>query len=511
MGRRNMKNRGLAIAVLTFAMFMDLMDVTIVNVALVDIKQDLSTSSAELQWVLSGYTLAFAGILITASRLGDRFGRQRVFIVGIVGFTLASLLASLAQNGETLVASRFVQGAFAGLMVPQVLASVQALYKPKERAPIFGVIGVITALAAVIGPVLGGWLITSNPLGGHWRSIFYINLPVGVIITIAAIFLVPNTKQDRPNKLDPLGVLLAIGAVLLLVYPLVEGRELGWPAWSFVLMALSPVTLAIFFWYQTKRESNAALIPVRLFGNRGFTAGLVIYMCFAASIGAFFLILALYVQGALRFEAVTSGALGLPFSLGAMVAAGIAGPLAPRLGRMLPAIGGLMMATGTAWTAYNINSAGAGYSAWDTVWPMLLAGMGLTTMMVPLLDISLSTIDHNDAGAASGVMSTFQQIGSALGIAIVGVMFFGNGGNPPSDAELARLAKLPPSQQHLFLHEGQQHALHAFNVGIWVPIVGYALCAAFAFLLPGISAVRARAEAEARAAEEEDLEATVAG
>lgn len=498
-----MKTRGLAIAVLTFAMFMDLMDVTIVNVALVDIKRELGASSAELQWILSGYTLAFAGILITASRLGDRFGRQRIFILGIAGFTLASLLASLAQNGETLVASRFVQGAFAGLMVPQVLASVQALYRPKERAPIFAVIGVITALAAVIGPVLGGWLITNNPVGGHWRSIFYINLPVGVIITIAAIFLVPNTKQERPNRLDPLGVLLAVGAVLLLVYPLVEGRELGWPAWSFVLMALSPVTLAIFFWYQTRRDPAAALIPVRLFRNRGFTAGLLIYMCFAASIAAFFLILALYVQGGLRFEAITSGALGLPFSLGAMVAAGVAGPLAPKLGRMLPALGGLMMASGTAWTAYNINSAGAGYSAWDTIWPMLLAGMGLTTMMVPLLNISLSTIDSNDAGAASGVMSTFQQIGSALGIAIVGVLFFGNGGNPPSDAQIARLAELPPEQQHAFMRIGQKHALHAFNVGVWVPIVGYTLCAVFAFLLPSIAAVRAHMEAEANAADED--------
>jgi MFS family permease len=204
--------RGLAMAVLTFAMFMDLMDVTIVNVALPAIQEDLGSTPSQLEWIVSGYVLAFAGVLITSGRLGDRYGRQRVFIAGITGFTIASLTASIAQNGETLVASRVAQGLFAGLMVPQVLASVQVLYKPRERAKIFAVIGVITAMAAVIGPVLGGWLVTNNPLGGGWRAIFFINIPIGIIIVIAAVFLVPNSKSERPSPLDPLGVLWPLAA-----------------------------------------------------------------------------------------------------------------------------------------------------------------------------------------------------------------------------------------------------------------------------------------------------------
>ena len=463
--------RGLAMAVLTFAMFMDLMDVTIVNVALPAIRDDLGSTPSQLEWIVSGYVLAFAGVLITSGRLGDRYGRQRVFIAGITGFTIASLTASVAQNGETLVASRVAQGLFAGLMVPQVLASVQALYKPRERAKIFAVIGVITAMAAVIGPVLGGWLVTNNPLGGGWRAIFFINIPVGIIIVIAALFLVPNTKSERPSPLDPLGVLLAVGGILLIVYPLVEGRQLGWPIWSFVLMALSPVVLTLFVLNERRHSADSAMMPLRLFANRGFTGGLTIQFLFQGSINSFFLILALYVQTGLGFTAIVSGALTLPFSIGAMVAAGVAAALVSRLGRILPAIGGTLMAIGTGWIIYVFNSTGADYSAWDTVIPMAVAGIGLTVMVVPLLDIALATVDAKDSGAASGVLGTFQQVGGALGIAVTGVLFFDAAGRYT-----------------------QSELLHALTLAAWVPIIGYAVAALCSGLLPGISAVKAHLE-----------------
>ncbi|WP_328857462.1 DHA2 family efflux MFS transporter permease subunit [Williamsia herbipolensis] len=459
--------RGLAIAVLTFAMFMDLMDVTIVNVALPAIRDDLDASPSQLEWLIGGYVLAFAGVLITAGRLGDRYGRQRVFIVGIVGFTLASLTASLAQNGETLVGSRVGQGLFAGLMVPQVLASVQALYKPRERAPIFAIIGVITALAAVIGPVLGGWLVTSNPFGGGWRAIFFINVPVGVIIAIAAVAFVPNTKAERPSPLDPLGVLLAVGGILLLVYPLVEGRQLGWPVWSFVLMALSPVVLLLFVLNERRHDADGAMMPLRLFTDRGFTGGIAIQFLFQGSITSFFLILALYVQTGLGFSAIASGALTLPFSLGAMLAAGVAAALVSRLGRILPAVGGVLITIGTAWTIQVLRSEGTSYSAWDSVIPMAIAGIGLTVMLVPLLDIALATVDTRDSGAASGVLGTFQQVGGALGVAVTGVIFFDAAGR-----------------------YSQPELLHALSLAAWVPIIGYALAAASAALLPRLDVVK---------------------
>jgi EmrB/QacA subfamily drug resistance transporter len=456
-----------AMIVLTFAMFMDLLDVTIVNVALPAIRSDLNASASQLEWVVGGYILAFASVLITAGRLGDRFGRQRVFIVGIVGFTLASLIASLAQNGDLLVASRVVQGLFAGVMVPQVLASVQALFTPSERAPVFGAIGVVTAMAAVIGPVLGGWLVTSNPLGGQWRAIFYLNVPVGIVIVVAALFVVPNTTVDRPSPIDPIGVVLAVTGILLLVFPLIEGRQLGWPAWSFVLMALSPVVLALFVLHERRHDADVAMMPMRLFADRGFVGGATIQFLFTGSINSFFLILALYVQTGLGFSAIAAGVLTLPFSVGAVVAAGVAAALVGRLGRLLPLIGGLFITGGTAATIWVIHHEGAGYSGWDTVVPMAIAGVGLALTLVPLLDIALATVAGRDSGAASGVLNTFQQVGGAVGVAVVGVVFFDNVGRYTPD-----------------------DLLHALSLAAAVPVVGYALVVVATALLPSLASVR---------------------
>ncbi|OZG30949.1 MFS transporter [Williamsia sp. 1138] len=476
------KRRNLAMAILAFAMFMDLMDVTIVNVAIPSIRDDLGASPAQIEWLVGGYVLAFAGVLITAGRLGDRYGRQRIFLIGIIGFTLASVLASTAQTGSILVASRVLQGFFAGLMVPQVLANVQVLYRPKERAPVFAILGVITAMAAVIGPVLGGWLVTNNPIGGEWRSIFFINVPIGIIIAVAGYFLVPNTKSEKVTDLDIVGVVLAVGGVLLLVYPLVEGRQLGWPAWSFVMMALSPVALTAFVYQQKRRTAEgSALIPLRLFGNRGFVGGSAIQFLFQGSITSFFLILAIYVQVGLNFEAITAGAMTLPFSVGAVIAAGVAAGLTTKLGRILPLVGAVMMSAGTAWTIQVIRSSDAAFSSWDTVVPMALAGLGLTTMLVPLLDIALSTVDVNDSGAASGTLNTFAQVGGAVGVAVTGVLFFGEAGRYT-----------------------QPELLHALSVAAWVPITGYALCALASFLLPGLGAVRKHAEEQERIADIEE-------
>ena len=456
-----------AMIVLTFAMFMDLMDVTIVNVALPAIRGDLNASPSQLEWVVGGYILAFASVLITAGRLGDRFGRQRVFIVGIVGFTTASLIASLAQTGDLLVASRVLQGLFAGVMVPQVLASVQALFAPSERAPVFGAIGMVTAMAAVIGPVLGGWLVTSDPLGGEWRAIFYINVPIGIVIVVAALLVVPNTTVDRPSPIDPIGVVLAVTGILLLVYPLIEGRQLGWPAWSFVLMALSPVVLALFVAYERRHGADSAMMPMRLFTNRGFVGGVTIQFLFTASINSFFLILALYVQTGLGFSAIAAGVLTLPFSVGAVVAAGVAATLVSRLGRLLPLVGGLFLAGGTAATIWVIHREGGGYSGWDTVIPMAIAGIGLALTLVPLLDIALATVAGRDSGAASGVLNTFQQVGGAVGVAVVGVLFFDNVGRYTPD-----------------------DLLHALVLGAAVPVVGYALVTLATVLLPSLASVR---------------------
>jgi MFS family permease len=267
--------RGLAMLVLIFASFMDLLDATIVQVALPTIQKSLHASAANLQWILSGYMLAFAILLITGGRLGDIFGRQRIFLTGIGGFTLASVLACVAPTGDWLVVDRVLQGGFAALKVPQVLATLQALYRPKERAALLGMIGGVTGLAAVVGPILGRILVSTDAFGVGWRSIFVINVPIGVLVFIAALAWVPNSRSAHSLRIDLVGVLLSATGIFMVIYPIVEGRALGWPTWVWVLLAGGLAVLGSFVVQQIhrQRKDGSALLPMSLFTNRGFSFG----------------------------------------------------------------------------------------------------------------------------------------------------------------------------------------------------------------------------------------------
>ncbi|MFE3557301.1 MFS transporter [Streptomyces sp. NPDC059193] len=438
------RRRALAMLVLIFASFMDLLDTTIVNVGLPAIQQDIHASPGHLEWVVGGYTLAFAIVLITGGRLGDIIGRKTMFLAGVAGFTAASLAACLAQNGDILVTARVVQGAFAALMVPQVLASVQALYKPKERAAILGVIGAVSGMAAVAGPLLGGWLVSANAFGIGWRSIFVINIPIGVLLMAAAVKWVPNTRSAHPLRLDIPGLLLVCAGLFLLVFPLVEGREAGWPAWIWAMLSASPLILTLFVVNQKRRmrRDGSPLAPMHLFAKRGFTSGSIVQMCFSGALAGFFLILALYLQLGLHFSAMASGLTLLPFTAGAFLGSGVSAPLAAKAGKPLVIAGALMQAGGILWARHVIDAQGGALSGWDLLWPLTLAGLGLGFLVVPLVDLALATVDVRDAGAASGVYSTFQQFGAALGVAVTGVVFFGrtHHGYDPGTMKTALLA-----------------------------------------------------------------------
>lgn len=438
------RRRGLAMFVLIVASFMDLLDTTIVNVGLPAVQEDIHATPGHLEWVVGGYTLAFAVVLITGGRLGDIVGRRTMFLTGVAGFTASSLAAALARNGDMLVAARVVQGAFAACMVPQVLASVQALYRPKERAAVLGVIGAVSGMAAVAGPLLGGWLVSADAFGIGWRSIFVINIPVGLALLAAARRLVPDTRSAHPLRLDVPGLLLASAGLFLLVFPLVEGREAGWPVWIRAMLAASPLVLGVFVLNQRRRmrRGGSPLVPMRLFADRGFTSGSTVQLCFSAAMAGFFLILALYLQIGLHFSAIASGLTLLPFTAGAFVGSAVSVPLAPRIGKPLVIAGALMQAGGIAWARQVVEAQGAHLSGWDLLWPLALAGLGLGFLVVPLVDLALATVDVRDAGAASGVYSTFQQFGAALGVAVTGVVFFGrtHDGYDPTVMRTALLA-----------------------------------------------------------------------
>lgn len=466
-----MRLRWLAVVVLLFASFMDLLDTTIVNVALPAIEKDLGASSAQLQWIVSGYVLSFAVLLITGGRLGDIFGRKRMFLIGVAGFTLASASCAAATSGDMLVISRLVQGGFGALMIPQILSIIQVMFAPRERAGAFGALGGISGLAAVAGPLVGGLLVTQNAFGAGWRSVFIINVPVGIVLFIAAALFIPESRAAKRVSLDLIGVALITAALFLLVFGLIEGREADWSAGIWVMIGASPVLLAAFIGYQSWRDrhSGSALVPPSLFHSRGYSAGVITSFSFSASIGGFFLILVLYLQIGLGFSAIGAGLTTLPFSIGALVGSGLAVPFGARLGKRLILLGALAQILGYLWIARIVAEQGANLVGTDLIMPMALAGLGLTLLVVPLTDVALAQTSIANAGAASGVLGTFQQVGSAIGIAVVGVVFFG----------IVGVEFTPDALREAFLG------------GIWVPISALVLAAVASFLLPSVAQVAA--------------------
>jgi EmrB/QacA subfamily drug resistance transporter len=460
--------------VLIFASFMDLLDATIVNVALPSIRDDLGASGAQLEWVVGGYLLAFAVLMITGGRLGDIAGRRRLFVTGVVGFTAGSLMACIAPSIGVLLAARVVQGGFAAMMVPQMLSSLQALYSPRERAAMLGVVGGVSGLSAVIGPVLGGWLVSSDAFGMGWRSIFLINLPVGLVLVVLALRWVPDTRSEHPLRLDPVGLLLATTGLLGVVYALVEGRQQDWAARISAIGVGGLVLLAAFAVQQVRREraTGSALLPMRLFADRGFSAGLVTQGTFQGSLAGFALVLTVYVQTGLGWSPIHAGLTLLPFSLGAFVGTGISVPLGMKLGKVVMVAGAALQSAATVWVLAVVHGQGDRLSTSDLVPALVVAGIGLGMLVVPLVDIALATIPTTEAGAASGAYGTVQQVGAALGVAVIGTVFFGVVGTS-YDAATLRSGVL---------------------AACWVAAGGYALCALASLLLPSRDQVHTHQE-----------------
>ena len=419
--------RWLTLVILLLAAFMNLLDVSIVNIAIPSIQRDLNASYADVQWELAGYTLAYALVLITGGRLGDTFGRKRLFLTGVTGFTIMSALCGAAQSPGQLIACRVLQGAMGAIMVPQVLAVIQVIFPPKDRIKALAGFGVTAGLGTVSGPLLGGLLIQHNLLGLDWRPIFLINVPVGILAVAASAVLVRESRAPRPPKLDPLGVVLISAALLLLLYPLVEGRQLGWPLWTLVSMAASAPVFALFIGYERvkTRRDGSPLVPLSLFRERGFSAGMAIAIAFFLGIASFGLVLTLFLQLGLGFTPLHAGLTFLPFSVGVLVSSGAAARLAPRFGRGVTMAGALIIAGGMAGLIGIVHHYGTAVTTWELAPGLVLAGLGLGMVIAPLADIVLDRVPRQDAGSASGVFNTGLQLGNSIGIALIGVIFFG--------------------------------------------------------------------------------------
>ncbi|CAL9303344.1 MFS transporter [Streptomyces sp. SudanB66_2053] len=432
------RRRWFALAIVMTAAFMDLVDVTIVNIAVPSIQRDEGASFSQIQWITAGYALAFAAGLVTGGRLGDIHGRKRIFLLGIGGFTVASALCGFAVNPEMLVASRILQGAMAALMVPQVLSIVHATFPAHERGKVFGLFGAIVGLGAVSGPLLGALLTQGNLFGLEWRPIFLINLPVGVAALVLGSRFITESKAPRALKLDLPGVALVTLALLMLLYPLTRGRELGWPVWGYVSMAGALVVFAALVAYERAKgaRDGSPLIELSLFRVKSFAAGIAVQTVFGVGLGVFFLVWTLYMQIGLGWSALRAGLTGVPFSVAVSVAAGVSvQQLVPRYGRKVLQAGALVMAAGVLIYLAEAERYGLAVTSWQMVLPLAVMGVGMGLIVAPLTDAVLSEVPREHAGSASGLINTVQQMGNALGLGLVSVVFFGVIDEPLAPAE----------------------------------------------------------------------------
>lgn len=418
--------RWVAFAILLLASFMNLMDVTVVNVAIPSMQQNLGASSSQIEWVVAAYVLAFALGLLPFGRLGDIVGRREMFLVGVGLFTLGSFLCGIAPNIETLIGARVLQGMAGAVMTPQVPALAQVIFPPEERGLAFSMFGLSSGLASVAGPVLGGLLVGGNFWGMDWRPIFLINIPFGIFAVLAGLALIIKVPPHKGLRNDFFGIGLFGVAMLMLVFPLIEGRSYGWPMWAFAMMLGSSAVMAAFFFWERHRVrvGGSQLLPFSLLTNRNFLLGMAMTVLFASAIPGFFLTFAIYLQTGFGLTPLQAGLTGVPFSVGVVLSSYASGRLGSRYLSQRFAAGMGLLALGLGATDWVIATGGTQINSLAFTLPLLIAGGGLGIGIAALFQMILAGVPHKDAGSGSGALQAFQQAGNALGVAISGEIFF---------------------------------------------------------------------------------------
>jgi len=419
------RGRWAALALLLSAVFMDMVDNQIVIIALPTIQRDLAADPSALQWTATGYTLAFALTLITGGRLGDRFGHRALFIVGTAGFGVASLVAGTAPDVAVLLAARGAQGVFAGLMVPQVLSFIRSEFPESEQGKAMGFFGMTFPIGGLAGPLLGGVLTEADLFGWGWRTIFFVNVPIALVVAVCAMRVMPAPRRVGRGGVDVLGVVVLAAALLAVLYPLVQGRELGWPTSVIVAMVAALPLLALFVMSQRARERRGRepLIRPGMFRSRATSVGVVVMLIFYCGMGTFF-VLTLFLQNGLGYSPLKTALTMLPATVGIVAGNGVGMPMAPKLGRGLTMIGLVLLLAGTASMIAVVAAYGTDLTPWQLAVPVLLYGAGLGLGSSSLMLITLTGVGAAETGAVSGIVNTVVQLGAAAGPATVGTAFF---------------------------------------------------------------------------------------
>lgn len=422
------RTRWKALAVCLVAGFMALLDVSIVNVALPSIREGLGTTESELQWVISGYALAFGLFLVPSGRLGDARGRRRCFMAGLALFTVASAACGAAQTSAWLVAARLVQGLGGGLISPQISALIQQMFSGQERGRAFGMFGTVVGVSTAVGPLLGGLLIQAAGAAEGWRWVFYVNLPLGGVCLFLAARLLPDTPSARTRhrqNLDPAGVLLLGAGVVAVLLPFVQSQQWrGSGKW--LLLIAAAVLLAAFTAWEARctRRGTEPLVALSLFRVRSYWLGCLLILFHFAGFTSIFFVTTLYLQSGLGYSALQAGLTMTPFALGSGVTAGLGGRHVHRFGRSLVAWGLTLTAVGLAGTVITAHEVPGRQTGWFLMAPLLLAGLGSGLVISPNQTLTLSQVPVARGGSAGGVLQTGQRIGAAVGIAGVGALFF---------------------------------------------------------------------------------------
>jgi MFS family permease len=431
---------GRAVAVVLAGAFMALLDTTIVTVALPSIQTALRASPASLEWVVSGYALAYGLVLVPAGRLGDRIGHKRQFIAGLALFTLASVACGVSRTPGEIIAARVVQGLGAGVFYPAISATIQLSFTGPQRSRAFGALGAVIGVSTALGPLAGGLIIQAAGPGRGWRWVFGVNLFVGVIVLPLAAWLLPRPVVRTRRGIDPAGLGLLTAGLLLLLIPLIEGQPDGWPAWAYLSLGASvPVLAVLAAWeVRTDRRGGDVLLRPGLLVRSSFSAGAVFALVFFAGFTSVFFTLSILWQIGLGHSALASGLVMMPFAAGSLAGAAGSARLSARLGRMVLVTGCLLVGTGLAGTAAALWISAPHPGGWELAGPLLAAGLG-SGMVIPVnQDFVMAYVPRPEAGTAGATLTTAQRIGSALGIAVIGTVLFGTLSARPGPDGLAR-------------------------------------------------------------------------
>jgi EmrB/QacA subfamily drug resistance transporter len=442
--RQSRRWRWLAFGTVITAAVMDLLDSTIAQVAAPTIRRSLGGSYAIIEWVTASYTLAMAVGLLTGGRLGDLYGRRRMLLIGMGGFVAASAACAAAGSAAELIAARAGQGLLGAIMLPQVFGLIRDLFEEHEMGKAFTVYGPVMGLSAMLGPIASGGLISLNVFGSSWRMIFLVNVPVGLAALAIGAKVLPagvtsapastpapaSTSAGSRRRLDLPGAFLAGLAMFLIVYPLAQGRDLGWPGWLFGMLAASVLVLAGLGWYQVRRRgSGSPLIEVSVFTHRSYTMGIVFSIVYIASLGGIVMIFNVFLQNGLGFTPWHSAVTTAPWAAGAFVGSAVGGMTMGKLGRRVLHTGLVVQAAGLVGIYLVLHQS---VSTLDLLVPMIIGGLGMGMVFVPLFDIVMAGVRPQEMGSASGILQTVNALGVSLGVAGIGAIFFAIHGYVPA-------------------------------------------------------------------------------